>query len=36
MVGFAAMIMHLAWSAGFWLHLARSFAQPSKTARVAQ
>ena len=24
LVGIAAMIMHLAWSAGFWLHLARS------------
>ena len=23
LVGFAAMIMHLAWSAGFWLHVAQ-------------
>jgi succinoglycan biosynthesis protein ExoA len=23
LVGVAAMIMHLAWSSGFWLHLAR-------------
>jgi len=34
LVGFAAMIMHLAWSAGFWLHLLRSFASPSHPARA--
>jgi succinoglycan biosynthesis protein ExoA len=21
LVGFSAMVMHLAWSAGFWLHI---------------
>jgi succinoglycan biosynthesis protein ExoA len=27
LVGVAAMIMHLAWSSGFWLHLAQSLTQ---------
>ena len=25
LAGFSAMVMHLAWSAGFWLQLARSW-----------
>ncbi|WP_375450179.1 glycosyltransferase family 2 protein [uncultured Devosia sp.] len=30
LVGVAAMIMHLAWSSGFWLHLARNVTGPRK------
>jgi len=32
LVGVAAMIMHFAWSSGFWLHLARSAAARPGTA----
>ncbi|KKB12935.1 succinoglycan biosynthesis protein exoa [Devosia geojensis] len=30
LVGVAAMIMHLAWSSGFWLHVARTFTGDGK------
>jgi succinoglycan biosynthesis protein ExoA len=36
LVGFAAMIMHLAWSAGFWLHLVQNFPAKGGTPQVAQ
>ena len=32
LVGVAAMIMHFAWSSGFWLHLARTAASRPATA----
>jgi len=31
LVGVAAMIMHFAWSSGFWLHVARSLTGAQKT-----
>lgn len=33
LVGFAAMIMHFAWSAGFWMHVATAFGGRGQQAR---
>ena len=35
LVGVAAMIMHFAWSSGFWLHLARTATARPRMAEVA-